>query len=101
MRNEESSTPLVVHSSDVWAEYRKLRSIIFRSLALKAWRRLGRGDHSQWRVKMTAFVVAVSRRISSADPEALTPLLLFCGAGLFVSLLAMSYGLDLSYDYGF
>jgi hypothetical protein len=85
MRNEENSKSLVVSSSDVWAEYRRLRSVIFRSLVLKVWRGL------LW----------AQRRISSADPEALTPLLLFCGAGLFVSLLAMSYGLDLSYDYGF
>lgn len=85
MRNEENSKSLVVHSSDVWAESRRLHSIIFRSLFLKAWRQLLR----------------VQRRIFSADPEAPTPLLLFCGAGLFVSLLAMSYGLDLSYAYGF
>ena len=48
---------------------------------------------------MTAFVVAASRRLSSADLEELTPLLLFCGAGLLVSLLAMSCGLDLSYGF--
>ena len=85
MHNEENSKFLVVYSSDVWSESRRLHSIIFRSLVLKAWRQLLR----------------VRRRIFSADLEALTPLLLFCGAGLFVSLLAMSYGLDLSYDYGF
>jgi hypothetical protein len=85
MRNEGNSTPLVMHSSDVWAESRRLHSIIFRTLVLKGWRHLLR----------------VRRRISSADLEALTPLLLFCGAGLLVSLLAISCGLDLSYGYGF
>jgi hypothetical protein len=56
-------------------------------------------DNSQWRVKMTALVLTAYRRISSTDMETLTPLLALCGAGLFVSLLVMSYGLDLSYGF--
>ena len=48
---------------------------------------------------MTAFVVAVTRRISSVDLQELTPLLILGGGGLFISLLAISYGLDLSYDF--
>ena len=46
---------------------------------------------------MTALVLAVSRRISSTDVRTL--MLALCGAGLFVSLLVMSYGLDLSYGF--
>jgi hypothetical protein len=85
MHNEENSKSLVVYSSDVWAESQRLRSIIFRSLVLKALRQLLR----------------VRRSMLLADPETLTPLLIFSAAGLFVWLLAMSCGLDLSYDYGF
>jgi hypothetical protein len=50
---------------------------------------------------MTAFVLAVTRRLSSADLEELTPLLILSGAGLFISLLAISCGLDLSTRSGF
>lgn len=46
---------------------------------------------------MTALVLAVSRRMSSTDLETL--MLTLCGAGLFVSVLVMSYGLDLSYGF--
>jgi hypothetical protein len=48
---------------------------------------------------MTAFVLAVTRRLSSADLEELTPLLLFSGAGLLISLLAACNGLDLSFGF--
>jgi hypothetical protein len=48
---------------------------------------------------MTAFVLAVTRGISSADLEELTLLLTLSGAGLFLSLLAISHGLDLSYGF--
>jgi len=47
---------------------------------------------------MTAFVQALSR-ISTAttlQTETLKLLAMFCGAGLFVSLLLATYGLDLS-----
>jgi hypothetical protein len=51
MRNEDNSTLLNAHFSDVWAESQRLRSIIFRSLVLKTWRRIFRkaapaGDRS-------------------------------------------------------
>lgn len=48
---------------------------------------------------MTVFVAAASRRLSAAEQESLTPLLLFCGTGLLVSLLAISCGLDLGYGF--
>jgi hypothetical protein len=47
---------------------------------------------------MTALVHAVSR-LSSVDIETLRPLLISCGAVLFVAMLYLSYGLDLSYGF--
>ena len=44
---------------------------------------------------MTAIAQALSR-VLVKDAEVLKELLMFCGAGLLVSLLMMSYGLDLS-----
>jgi hypothetical protein len=44
---------------------------------------------------MTALVQALSR-VSRAEIDAFTALALFCGAGLLVSLIMASYGLDLS-----
>ncbi len=48
---------------------------------------------------MTAFVLAVTRRISPADLEELTLLLIVSGAGLLISLLAISCGLDIGHDF--
>jgi hypothetical protein len=50
-----------------------------------------------WRSPMTALVQALSR-VSRAEIEIdpFTAVLLFCGAGLLVSLILASYGLDLS-----
>jgi len=46
---------------------------------------------------MTAIVQAVFRTAHSVrEVHPLTQLLMFCAAGLFVSLLALTYGLDLS-----
>jgi len=47
---------------------------------------------------MTAFVQAISRLTrTDVDVEALKTVLIFCGIGLLVSLLAIeTYGLDLS-----
>ena len=47
---------------------------------------------------MTALVQALSRftHTETTDSGALKTLALFCGVGLFVSLLCMSYGFDLS-----
>ncbi len=46
---------------------------------------------------MTAIVHALSRAFRSADEsDALKQIALFCGAGLLVTLLCLSYGLDLS-----
>ena len=42
MRKKENSTDLSAHFSDIRAESGRLRSIIFRSLVLKAWRRFFR-----------------------------------------------------------
>jgi hypothetical protein len=49
---------------------------------------------------MTALVQALSR-LSSVDIETDTPttLLMLCGAGLFVSLLLASYGVDLGAEF--
>src|ERR1700761_8018691 len=52
------------------------------------------GTQTHWRTRMTAFVAA-SRHTLAADLEPLTPLLIFCCAGLLVSLLAISCGVDL------
>lgn len=46
---------------------------------------------------MTAIVQTVFQTIHSVrDVHPLTQLAMFCAAGLFVSLLALTYGLDLS-----
>lgn len=46
---------------------------------------------------MTAIARALSRAfVSIHETEMLKQLLLFCLAGLFVSLLIMTYGIDLS-----
>ncbi len=46
---------------------------------------------------MTAIAQALSRAFQSADEfDALKQVALFCGVGLLVSLLCMTYGLDLS-----
>jgi sugar phosphate permease len=46
---------------------------------------------------MTAIVQAMSRTVHSVrEVHPLTQIAMFCAAGLFVSLLAMTYGLDLS-----
>ncbi len=47
---------------------------------------------------MAALVRALSRALpkKSFETEILKQLLLFCGAGLFVALLMITYGLDLS-----
>ena len=46
---------------------------------------------------MTAIVRALSRAfISTVDVEILKQLLLFCLAGLLLSVLLMTYGVDLS-----
>ena len=46
---------------------------------------------------MTAIVRALSRAFISLDEvDTLKQLLLFCLAGLFVSVLLMTYGVDLS-----
>ena len=47
---------------------------------------------------MTAIAKILARRFPAtpAEIETLKQLALFCGAGLFVSLLLMTYGLDLS-----
>jgi hypothetical protein len=46
---------------------------------------------------MTAIAHALSRAFQSAgESEALKQIALFCGAGLLVTLLCLTYGLDLS-----
>jgi ribose/xylose/arabinose/galactoside ABC-type transport system permease subunit len=47
---------------------------------------------------MTAFAKAASRAFLSTlgDNETLKQIALFCAAGLFVSLLLLTYGVDLS-----
>ena len=46
---------------------------------------------------MIAIAKNISRALlSGADSEVLKQLALFCGAGLLVSLLLLSYGVDLS-----
>jgi hypothetical protein len=47
---------------------------------------------------MTALIQALSRfsNTSNIETETLKLLAMFCGAGLFISLLFASYGLDLS-----
>ena len=50
------------------------------------------------RSQMTAIARVLSRRLpaSQADIETLKTIGMFCGAGLLVSLMLASYGLDLS-----
>jgi len=46
---------------------------------------------------MAAIVQALSRTFHSAkETDSLKQIALFCGAGLFVSLLLLTYGVDLS-----
>jgi hypothetical protein len=45
---------------------------------------------------MTALVQALYRARTETETDAFTVVALFCGAGLFVSLLFATYGLDLS-----
>jgi len=45
---------------------------------------------------MTAIVRTFTRAFSARDIDVLKNIALFCGAGLLVSLLALTYGLDLS-----
>ncbi len=46
---------------------------------------------------MTAIAQALSRMfVTVSEVEALKQFALFCGAGLLVSLLMMTYGIDLS-----
>ena len=45
---------------------------------------------------MTAIVQRLVRVFSFNEIEVLKQLALFCGAGLLISLLALTYGLDLS-----
>jgi hypothetical protein len=47
---------------------------------------------------MTAIIRALSRAfpVTSPESEILKLLALFCGAGLLVSLMLLTYGLDLS-----
>jgi hypothetical protein len=48
-------------------------------------------------VTVTAIAHALSRAFQSAgDFDALKQIALFCGAGLLVTLICLSYGLDLS-----
>jgi hypothetical protein len=54
---------------------------------------------ARWgRSQMTAIARALSRRLpgSQSDVETLKTIGMFCGAGLLVSLMLASYGLDLS-----
>jgi len=44
MRNEDNSTLLAAHFSDVWADAQRSRSAIFKSLVLKAWRLIQTSD---------------------------------------------------------
>ena len=54
------------------------------------------GDMRQ-EVAMTAIAHALSRALQSAgESEALKQIALLCGAGLLVSLLCLTYGVDLS-----
>jgi hypothetical protein len=56
-----------------------------------------RSANTQQEVAMTAIAHALSRAFQSAGEfEALKQIALFCGAGLLVALVCMTYGLDLS-----
>ena len=45
---------------------------------------------------MTAIVQTLARAFSVRDIDVLKHVALFCGAGLLVTLMALTYGLDLS-----
>jgi hypothetical protein len=50
-----------------------------------------------WRSQMTAIARRLSRTfVAASEIEVLKELVLFCAAGLFVSLLMLTYGVDLS-----
>jgi hypothetical protein len=50
-----------------------------------------------WRPQMTAIARRLSRAfVTALEVEVFKELVLFCAAGLFVSLLMLTYGLDLS-----
>jgi hypothetical protein len=60
-----------------------------------------KGGHLEQEVAMTAMAQALSRvflsRVLSDDErDSLKKIALFCGVGLLVSLVCMTYGLDLS-----
>jgi hypothetical protein len=62
-----------------------------------AWDTLGFADRYQLGVSMSAIAHALSRTFrSAAEYDDLTQIALFSGAGLLVTLLCLSYGLDLS-----
>jgi hypothetical protein len=53
--------------------------------------------HANQEVVMTAIAQALSRVLVTVnEAEALKQLVMFCGAGLLVSLLMLTYGIDLS-----
>ena len=45
---------------------------------------------------MTAIVHSLVRAFSVSDIDVLKQIALFCGAGLLISLMALTYGIDLS-----
>jgi hypothetical protein len=45
---------------------------------------------------MTAIIQALFRSYSAREIETLKQIAMLCGAGLLVSLLALTYGIDLS-----
>jgi hypothetical protein len=47
-------------------------------------------------VPMTAIIQALFRSYSAREIETLKQIAMLCGAGLLVSLLALTYGIDLS-----
>jgi hypothetical protein len=47
-------------------------------------------------IDMTAIVQTLARAFANGEIEVLKHIALLCGAGLLVSLLALTYGLDLS-----
>jgi hypothetical protein len=50
-----------------------------------------------WRSQMTAIARRLSRVfVTASEIEVFKELVIFCAAGLFVSLLVLSYGVDLS-----
>jgi hypothetical protein len=62
---------------------------------------LGSAARSKQEAVMTAIVHALSRtfqsaRVSVGEIDALKQIAMFCGAGLLVSLLLATYGVDLS-----